>query len=231
MTTSGKDCRAWRAESVPFEAQSSRTAPGRCGAAALVMVLRSLGLEVSQRDIRQALEAERTAGAHTHRLAQVAHKHGCAALIVQARCPWQLLERCQLPSLRVILNHRLTFFASTGHFSVLVGMDCDTVMVHDPGQGPWRRIGRDELELLWRPEAGAGPIAGQVLLALGQPTAASVSCEECGVAIPASLVCPACGQRVDLQPAAILGCMKRDCPERAWVRIYCPGCDTVCAEY
>src|SRR5438477_1766107 len=96
------------AEPIPYEQQHEQRS---CGAAALCMVYRSLGLPANQSEIWQRVARPGPWGAprtNTKRLVADAHAQGLAALVLRAGQPWPLLQRCQAHGLRVILNHLLT---------------------------------------------------------------------------------------------------------------------------
>lgn len=226
MTTSGKACRAPATDPVPYERQHEGLPRGACGAAALGMVYRSFGRPASQAGLWAALGPTGRRGTPTHCLARHALRCGIGALVVQARDPWRLLRQCCGPSVRAVLNHRLTFFARAGHFSVLVGVTDTAVFVHDPLEGPRRRISRSELDLLWRAGPGETEISGHVLVAFTDAAPARRDCPVCGVALPLTILCPACRAMVPLHPAVVLGCADPRCPGRIWARVFCPECDT-----
>src|ERR1051326_5901838 len=100
---------------IPYESQKL---PRMCGAAALSMVYRSLGLDVYQDEIWPHIIGKNARGdecARTHRLAADAIGRGFAALVMQAREPWDILASHE-SGVRMILNHRPTREAWTGHY-------------------------------------------------------------------------------------------------------------------
>src|SRR5262249_37774312 len=151
-----------------------------------------------------------------HLIVQDALNRGYAALAIQARDPLQVLRRCRDSGIRVILNHRLKPDVPSGHFTVLVDLDADRVVLHDPYFGPSRRVAQVELLELWRPRYVNAEIAGIVLIGIAAEPPASPPCSVCGAGIPASVNCPACSKPVPLQPAALLGCVGAGCPARTW---------------
>lgn len=214
--------------SIPFEAQADSASARMCGAAALCMVYRSIGMSCTQVEIWnsiQRMESAETACARTYLLALDALSRGVAALVVQAREPWAILWRCFEHGCRVILNHRLTLDAADGHYSVLAGIEDSAVLLHDPSLGPWQRRSRAELLQLWQARWGRSEIAGQVLVAFAVSDTAEARCPECGVALPASVQCVNCRAWIALRPSAALGCARTACPGRLWKRFFCPWCD------
>jgi hypothetical protein len=213
---------------IPFEKQAN---PRQCGAAALSMVYRSLGLEVSQADIWPALLSPKGKenGARTHRLAADARHRNLAGLVVQARDPWQFLQICRTHQARAILNHRSAIHAWTGHYSVLVQQTAEQVIVHDPHFGPNRRLRREELLHLWRRSAAPQcEISGNVVVAVAHNTdEESHLCDVCHAEVPAEIACPGCARPILLKPAALIGCIDEQCEGRTWERLFCPECDRV----
>src|SRR5262245_38563656 len=151
---------------LPYEPQHSASS---CGAAALAMVYRSLGVDHDQKRIWDAI-ASRNAHGHACSRAQAlaadALRHGLSALVVQVRDPWLVLERCIRQSIRVIINHAPEPKSSRGHYSALVALDDECVVLHDPTYGPNRTLTRKEFLQLWNPSSGVSEILGQVLIAL-----------------------------------------------------------------
>jgi hypothetical protein len=212
---------------VPYEAQQDGPDGRRCGAAALCMALRSLGVACSQEEVWPAVSRPGGRGvrrARTLLLCREALRRGLEAVIVQARHPWEALRRCGEQAGRCILHHRTSPTATGGHYSVLVGVDEEAVVVHDPLAGPARRLARDEFLALWRPSLPE--VAGHVFVALarGSPADKSASCPRCGAAWPGAAACPWCRTPFALPPA-VLGCVADGCRERTWGRVFCPSCD------
>src|SRR4051794_9992442 len=87
---------------VPYEPQQE---PRSCGAACLCMVYQALGRGCPQAEVHAAVAGP--GRARTHRLALDALGRGLAAVIVQARAPWDLLRRCAGAGLYAVLNHRV----------------------------------------------------------------------------------------------------------------------------
>ncbi len=209
---------------IPYEGQRGAR---DCGAAALCMVYRSFGLACSQDELWQRLARPGPwdlPRANTHQLAADALRHGLAALVLQVREPWRALEVIATPAVRVILNHRDREDSPSGHYTVVVGMDGDGVLVHDPARGPGRRLSRAELGALWRPGRGRGEVTGHVLAAFAKDPPAA-ACPVCRAALPPLIRCPCCGEPIPLRPAAALGCATDSCPARTWQRLFCPACD------
>ncbi len=184
---------------VPYESQIDKQT---CGAASLAMVYRSFGMEVGQERIcRETGRTRRAIG-----LADHARKTGLQAAIVRLNETRDglLAVRQSYPDCRIILNHRLMTGVSYGHYSVVVDVERDWGVLHDPMFGPFRRWTPETLKSLW--ETPGGEIIGKVALLVRR----SDTCRN-------SLVtCPRCETANDLSPfQKIL--------DRATV--YCAACD------
>lgn len=219
-------------ESIPYFAQQRLPSSRGCGAAALAMVYASLGRDRSPKEIWQTLggPVERhDAAIRTCRLARHALGEGLAAVAFQARDPWSALRRCWEQGMRVIVNHRIRPGSPLGHFSVLVSIGPDEVRLHDPQSGPSRRHSREMFLRLWLPTAGRSEIVGHVMVAISRPCVQEMSCQTCGILIPALSVCAGCGSTTALRPVVALGCVQNNCPERMWKYLFCPQCDQASA--
>ena len=132
---------------VPYVAQGKDT----CGAAALAMVLRFWGQPVSQDEIAAELFEPELRGILGSRLAEFARKRGFTAVayagdVAQMR---EYLDKGR--PLVVAWKMRRGRF----HDVVVIGFDeaRRQVVVHDPAEGPSRRVGLSTFEKRW---AGAG---------------------------------------------------------------------------
>ncbi len=220
---------------IPFERQLRLTNSRPCGAAALAMVYRSLGLVQDQSQVWSRIAQTDSDGvrvARTHRLAKDALAQGFEALVVQAAKPWQTLQRSAAQSIRTILSLRLNADSLRGHFVVLLDVDDNRATLHDPQLGPARHVDRGQLLSLWSPTDGRSEIVGHVFVAVAersdsscQTNSSSPGCPQCGLRPPTSVPCPACDLAIRPQPAAVLGCSDPTCSGRLWKTIFCPGCD------
>lgn len=219
---------------IPYERQADAdSGKTMCGAASLCMVYRSLGLDCAQEEVWPNVARPGAGGRRTARsylLGADAQRRGLEAVTLKARSPWPALERCHRHGLRVILVHRITPQAGSGHCTVLVDVNDTEVVLHDPLLGPSRTLTRHELLLLWSAGWSSVDLAGQILVAIGRPDDGGADCPQCGTAIPATVPCRRCRQPVPLRPAAALGCVAAACRERVWEYIYCPGCDAQLTE-
>lgn len=217
---------------IPYRKQHSSTADRRCGAAALAMVYASLGLSDSQEEIWQQIAGPGTGtrAARTHWLGQNALSRGLSAVVLQALRPWDVLRSCWGNGVCVVLNHRVRLDSPSGHYSVLVGIDREQAILHDPQRGPARRWDRRELLQLWLPTAGGCEIAGQVLVAIAPQETGEAACSQCRNPIAEAVPCTRCGRSVPLRPFAALGCLRVSCQARLWKYVFCPWCDAAIRE-
>jgi len=216
------------AYAIPYEKQFNAESSRTCGAACLSMVYRSLGKEVPQAEIWEAIAKVNRFGSlasTTHLMVSDALKLGFDAVAIKARHPIFALRCLRDTNIRVILNHRLQQDAPTGHYSVMVDIGNHDVILHDPYSGPSRRISHGELMQLWAPGANS-EIVGETLIAISTPqTTTAATCEICRTPIPAAVACPQCGKPVGLRPATGIGCVSQDCVARRWLQVCCPSCD------
>lgn len=216
---------------IPYERQQDTHINRMCGAAALAMVYRSLGLTVAQSEIFNKISIPDNRGGRfvkTSDLCQDALKRGLKSMIIKANDPLRLLNICSKNSVRAILNHRLRPKSSLGHFTVFVDIARNFVVYHDPQYGPLRKINSKNLLNLWLPNASDCEIGGYILVVLTNHYLSKYTCPSCNTEIPDSIQCynPECRKDIPLQPGNILGCVNYYCPERAWQLIFCPYCES-----
>jgi hypothetical protein len=224
MTTTNEPQRP----AIPYERQADPDNNRMCGAAALAMVYRSFGKDVTQREVWPKIAKLNRFGslaANTHLMVQDALDRGFAALAIQAKHPLQALSLCRDNGIRAILNHRATEETPAGHYSVLVDINTEHVIYHDPYFGPSRRVSLVQLLELWQPRFANSEIVGNVLIAITDQFVALPPCQLCGTVIPPSVDCPKCHQPVPLQPASLLGCVGAGCAARLWNYLCCRSCD------
>ncbi len=184
-----------------------------CGAAALCMAYRALGLELAQEEIWERLMRSPTimGGVRSHLLAADARGRGLASVVVQASDPLALLENCQTQGVAAILNHRIVQRSPWGHFSLLAGIDDAAVWLHDPQAGPNRPHPRSEFLALWSAQPGRTEIAGNVAILITRRD------DTCTVQ-----ACRNCNSCIDLSP---FNESITSAGRLLWRRIYCPTCD------
>jgi ABC-type bacteriocin/lantibiotic exporter with double-glycine peptidase domain len=212
------------ADQMPYEQQHE---PRGCGAAVLGMIYGSFGLSDTQAEIWQRVARPGPWGAartNTRLLAADARGRGLTALVLKAARPWPILQRCAAHGVRVILNHLLKNGFAAGHYSLMVGVTDEHVVVHDPTGWPNRRLSKAEMLDLWGPPRGRSEITGHVLVAVSAAQSEAV-CQLCSTPIPSAVCCRWCRRDMPLQPAAVPGCIRSDCAARLWERLFCPWCD------
>jgi hypothetical protein len=219
---------------IPFEAQSDPQGPRNCGAVCLRMIYTSFRKDVPLAEIWPAVSRDNQWGrsSMTHMMVRDAITRGFAAVAFQARHPLLALRRCIEVGAHVILNHRVEKNSPAGHYTVLVGLDDRDVIVHDPLNGPMRRIPHAEMLELWQPGFPGGEILGNLLIAIAAPpatpeAAAPVPCWLCHTPGVTAVACPRCHKEVGLQPVGALACFAPSCIARLWNSICCPACDCV----
>lgn len=213
---------------IPYERQSEPETNRMCGAASLSMVYGSFGKKVPQAEIWPRVSKKNHLGSltsATYLMAQDALSRGYSALAIQARQPLQVLRLCRDNGVRAVLNHRVREGLPAGHYTVLVDIDQESVILHDPDFGPSRRIAHATLLELWRPLFPTPEIAGNVLIGIAAQPTPAISCKVCGTPIPAEVNCAACSKPISLQPALLLGCVGLTCAARTWTYLCCPHCD------
>jgi Papain-like cysteine protease AvrRpt2 len=216
------------AAAIPYERQDDPRTNRTCGAASLSMVYRSFGKAIPQAEIWSRISKQNHLGSlagATYLMTQDALNRGFASVALRARHPLQALRLCQDKGIRAILSYRLQKDSATGHYSVLVEIDGEDVVLHDPYFGPSRRLSHAALLELWQPTFPRSEITGGMLIGIADRTATLPPCRICGALVPPAVVCPICNKSVPLQPAALLGCVEVDCPERMWNLVCCPFCD------
>jgi hypothetical protein len=216
---------------IPYEKQSEQFTGRSCGAACMSMVYRSLGAEVPQTEIWPLIAKPNRFGqvsSTTHLMAKDALNRGFPAVAIQARHPLQVLRLCRAAGIRAVLNHRVRRDSPAGHYTVLVDIDNQCVIVHDPLFGAARRLSHAELIELWLPQVPNSEIVGGVLIAVGIAGSPAIpACEFCHTSMRTTVDCPGCGHPTGLEPRTALGCIKDGCIARMWNWVCCPACDYV----
>ena len=172
---------------LPYERQVNTLSPRMCGAAALCMVYRSLGLACSQEEVWPAIAppvAEGDACARTYLLCADALRRGFAALTLQARYSLPLLRTALEGEVRVIVNHRQGLNSLAGHYSVVLAVDEDCVVIHDPWLGPARRLDHADWLKLWRPGPSNREVSGNLAVFIARRAAGSRAAREDGLPRP-----------------------------------------------
>jgi hypothetical protein len=219
---------AGESRTIPYVRQDDPQTNRMCGAASLSMVYRAFGRDAAQADIWPRIARHNRFGSlasTTYLMAQDALSQGLSALAIQVKHPLQALRLCREKGVLAILNHRLRADSPTGHYTVLVDVDAESVTLHDPFFGPSRRLAHADLLELWLPRYTNTEITGNILIGIAAHPTAAAPCQLCGSVIPPKTTCPSCAKPVPLQPASILGCTGATCPARTWTYVCCPFCN------
>lgn len=213
---------------IPYERQIYERS---CGAAAIVMVYKSLELNCNQEDIWRNISRPDSRGVLFTKsccICKHALKQGFSSIILKAKDNriWHILELCDAKSIRVIFNHRLNLKDNLGHFTVFTKIvDNRCVELHDPQYGGHQCIREVILKELLRKRSNEDEITGNILITISRKNSDRTRCELCGANIPESIDCPWCSRRIFLNPREIIGCIEKECIERNWDKIICPHCD------
>ena len=210
-----------------YEAQLAIPGQRMCGAAAVVMALRRLGIQTDQKHVWQqiAQQHDQHFRASTYHLARFVHQVGLSASVIQSHQPWKVLQTCWQNNLSVIINHRLGPHHNEGHYSVLARINRNTIHLHDQSLGPSVAYSKEEFLALWLPTSSQSEIAGNVLVAITNSDYEPSIWAHCNQCIPKSMACRNCGNELPLQPVRALGCVQPTCVQRLWYRLFCPQCD------
>ncbi len=116
-----------------------------CAAAALSMVLRHWGHDADVDAIARELREPELRGIRGSRLTAFAQARGFTAVAYKG----------DLDQLRDYLGKGRPLIVAWGlergdHDVVVVGVEDDAILVHDPAVGAWRHIAADEFERRWR---------------------------------------------------------------------------------
>jgi len=216
------------ATDLPYEKQKNTLSSRMCGAAALCMVYRSFGVSSSQEEVWPAIArppGDSEACARTYLLCADALRRGLAGLTLQVRHSVRVLQLAQEQGVRVILNHRPVLNSRGGHYSVLVAIGEDELVIHDPAVGPGRRLDLAHWLKLWRPGWDGREVPGNLAVFIAQLSPGPVCCRTCARIIPLEAECSVCHKNIPLRPPAVIGCVDSNCPERTWQLLFCPWCD------
>jgi len=212
---------------VPFEEQMNSDGQRTCGAAALNMIYKSMGIVVPQEAVWRVISLPDAQGgrfARTYRLALDAMLRGVHAIAFKALDPIRAVQTILADGSSVIMNHRLREDTGYGHYTVALSANDSLIEFHDPEFGPSQKRSTVLMRALWQPKFDGCEITGNFLIAVA-PTPAPYKCDVCGVPSPDNVTCPACDVSFVLQPASALGCVNAGCACRLWETVLCPYCD------
>jgi len=218
-------------KTIPFEAQMNVDGQRTCGAAALNMIYKSMGLDLPQTAIWRVIslpDAHGTRYARTYRMAFDAMLRNVHAVAFRANDPIRAVRETLHSGCDVIMNHRLQNDTGYGHYTVALAADDEFIHFHDPQFGPAQKRTGENMRELWRVRHNDCEITGDILIALAR-NATSHACTTCGSQLPENIPCSQCLGTFSLQPAVGLGCVKNSCDGKLWQSILCPYCDVLLA--
>jgi len=214
---------------IPYERQHDNAANRMCGAASIVMVLRSFNKSCSQDKIWEEIKDSDESGRYhskTHKVCQSFLKRGFKSLHLFAKNPINLLKLCQKHSVRVILGHRINNKSKLGHFTVFRELVDDSVIVNDPELGSKDGKGRklETSELLDLMD-GEGEVAGNSCIVITNNLLNIKHCGVCDSEIPLFFNCRRCDYKLSLEPTLFIGCINYNCSQSLVNAIYCLNCN------
>jgi ABC-type bacteriocin/lantibiotic exporter with double-glycine peptidase domain len=214
---------------MPYDRQPKSQVERQCAASCVVMVLGSLGIKADRTTTWKKIRQAQGQGfyAKTRRISDHLLQRNLNALGVRARDPFQMLKACERYGVHAIISLRVTEDSDFGHFVAFVAIDGEYVVVHDPDEGPNRRIHRDELMKLQTPLSLKSEIAPRTLILVSDSVSTFHSCTSCTERFASQIQCSRCKRKVALSFADVLKCSASQCNSRAWDIIVCPGCDAV----
>jgi hypothetical protein len=214
--------------------RSSTWTQGQCGAIALRFVYKRLGSRASLDDIWHAIKVPKEAlgpgvySSSSHLMCRDALDRGLNAVNIHARYErgLDLLAKARQQKVEVIFVHG-TADPAWRHYSIVEGLDADSVDTFDPANQAFSSMNRQDLLEMWGRLGNEG--GGHSLLALSASPSEPARCDGCGTSIPPEIRCPdpGCRKAVPIEPGFLLGCVSKECPEAMWEWIECPYCGTL----
>lgn len=208
----------------------------RCGAEALARVLTRHQIPADRERLWAASAADDPFGGlatRSFRLAALAIRYGLEAAVLQCHAPraHDAIRDCHRHGVSVIVNHQTPWARDEGHYSCLVGIDHDTITLHDPTLDVQVTHPIAEFLSLWQPNREA---TGFVLIAIGDPKRAADgsdpgprfrrSAADFADPVADKVRCPRCGGTIRLCPASLFR-PEGWSPEGWWRRFFCTTCD------
>ena len=214
---------------IPYEKQHDNTVNRMCGAASIVMVLRSFGESCSQEKIWNEIKDPDGKGSYfskVHKVCQAFLNRNFNSLHLFAKDPIELLKFCHKHSVRVILGHRLNNNSNIGHFTVFREIIGESVVVNDPDLGS--KLGRGRKikisELLGLMD-GKGEVAMNSCTIIANKTLNVERCDVCNSEVPLFVKCGNCDNTLSLEPSLFLGCLNFSCSGALVRTVFCPHCN------
>lgn len=192
--------------------------PRACGAIALVDVLKRLGVETDLGSVWPHVampDPFGTRSAKSYRLARHARDRGLRAGVLQCQREraWDALLKCASLGVTVIINHQATAARHEGHFSTLVSISDESVVLDDPISRLQNQMPRNVFLNHWSPN---DEITGHVLVAIREPS--KIHSQE------PVFRCPKCETALSLQPSELFTAQDWN-HNGLWERFFCVECD------
>lgn len=198
--------------------QTSTPFPRACGAIALVDVLTRLGVKTDIRSVWPHVAMPDPFGtwsAKSYRLARQARDLGFRAGVLQCHREraWDALVRCARLGVAVIINHQAMAARHEGHFSTLVSISEEVIVLDDPILRSQIQIPRKHFLNHWSPN---DEITGHVLIAIGGRSKINST--------GSAPQCPRCKTALSLQPSELFTAQDWN-HDGLWDRFFCVECD------
>ncbi len=218
---------------IPYERQHDSHNNRTCGAAALTMVYRSLGLSCAQNELWDQIKSVDSFGgfySKAHKLCLNSLEKGFDSVCFSAKDPIKAIKFCSKYSINCILGHRQFIGSKFAHFTVLVYVKDEAVFIHDPELGSKKGRNREvlfgELLDLFKSDISQGDyIAENLIIVITNKKANINKCNSCDENFPKIINCPNCNKLIPLSPSLIFGCFNPSCLENNIKNLYCPFCD------
>lgn len=201
-----------------------------CAAACASMLMNSYDIAHELSDIWDGIKAPNKTGGEygaTYLVARYLLNIGIPALTIRARDPIALLRECEILGIDAILCCRQFPELDYGHSLVLLEVENDHVICHDPEVGPSQRISLNLLAKLFLPLGPNSEITPRILTLVGKRSANPSNCLICGSINKQVAQCPnpPCRAMVPI-PFGVFSACSNHCVPSKWVEeIICPGCD------
>lgn len=126
-----------------------------CGAACLRMILAASDRPHSEAELAKLLDSQPKVGVDNSQLCEVARKLGYEVL---AKDHGTITEVQQLLDADyAIIANFMGFTEEVGHFALVLAIENDQVVLHDPWNGPEFRVGKDDFVNRWHNTSGDRP--------------------------------------------------------------------------
>lgn len=124
-----------------------------CGAASMRMVLESLGIKKTEKQIANLLKTNKLSGTRTAQFPKIAEKYKFDYRIERNDTPLRLLKRAIRDGFVTIVNYMLP--TQGEHYAVISKIGREYIYLHDPWVGPDTKYPLKTFMRIWR-GAGSG---------------------------------------------------------------------------